>query len=68
MRLNSLQLVNFRNYNNLYLEFNKKVADSPADLKQRADEFLKFVRGIQKKAEKRGLTERKLNKILNDNS
>ena len=25
MRLNSLQLVNFRNYNNLYLEFNKKV-------------------------------------------
>ena len=25
MRLNSLQLVNFRNYNNLYLEFNEKV-------------------------------------------
>lgn len=25
MRLNSLQLVNFRNYDNLYLEFNKKV-------------------------------------------
>ena len=25
MRLNNLQLVNFRNYNNLYLEFNKKV-------------------------------------------
>ena len=24
MRLNNLQLVNFRNYNNLYLEFNKK--------------------------------------------
>ena len=25
MRLNSLQLVNFRNYNNLYLEFNEKI-------------------------------------------
>ena len=25
MRLNSLQLVNFRHYNNIYLEFNKKV-------------------------------------------
>lgn len=50
------------------LEFNKRITDNPAELKQKADEFLRFVRGIQKKAEKRGLTERKLNKILNDNT
>ena len=31
MRLNSLQLVNFRNYNNLYLEFNKANFSSAED-------------------------------------
>ena len=38
------------------------------DFKKRADEFLKFVRTVQKKAQKRGLTEKKLKEILNDHS
>jgi|GEM_PF-2540848 len=50
------------------LEVSRRSINNPADLKQKGDEFLKFIRGIQKKAEEKGLTERKLNKILNDNS
>ena len=50
------------------LKFNKSAMVNPADFKKRADEFLKFVRTVQKKAQKRGLTEKKLNEILNDHS